>query len=234
MQGCSILLFFQGLWHVCFWQHFFALSKHLFMQEDNYNDQKGFLLPSSISVLTFTCLCNLHLQRYKTNMTLCLEGHFKKAIKAMQKPTSTYWRPPSTNPRCTNPLPSLHQLLHTAEYMLSSFNVPCWSRTNPFNFWLVFCHLSLLKCFCEDLRAPELQGEVKELEAMGRQRQEEDRNTMLSAWRKTHYYSKAASWKDFSGSKYAVLPCYISPGNTLILFLIRTPLPFTDIWDRGI
>lgn len=26
------------------------------MQEDNYNDQKGFLLLSSISVLTFACL----------------------------------------------------------------------------------------------------------------------------------------------------------------------------------
>lgn len=26
-------------------------------------------------------VCNLHLQRYKTNLTLCLEGHFKKTIK---------------------------------------------------------------------------------------------------------------------------------------------------------
>lgn len=62
------------------------------MQEDNYNDLKGFLLLSSISVLIFTCVCNLHLQRYMTSLTLCFEGHFKKAIKAMAiwKPTPLY------------------------------------------------------------------------------------------------------------------------------------------------
>jgi len=78
LQGCSILLFFRGSWHVCFWQHFCSL-KYLFMQEENQNDQKGFLLLSSISVLTFTRLCNLQLHRYKTNLTPCLEGHFKKS-----------------------------------------------------------------------------------------------------------------------------------------------------------
>lgn len=40
--------------------------------------------------------------------------------------------------------------------------------------------------------------------------------------------------QDFSSSKYAGLPCQISPWNTLILFLIRTLLPFADICDPSI
>lgn len=103
-----------------------------------------------------------------------------------------------------------------------------------FDFWLVFCHLSLLKCLWENLRGQGLQEQVRSLEAMGRRRQEEGGTTLPSIWSESHSCGRACSWKDFSSSKYACLPCQISPWNTLILFLIRTLLPFADICDPSI
>lgn len=138
------IVFFSGLWHVCFWQHFFALSKHLFKQEDNYNDLKGFLLLSSISVLTFTCVCNLHLQRYMTNLTLCFEGHFKSAIKAMAiwKPTSIYLLTPTfQEPWLCKPIPffvpGLEHGWIRAElcwHVMKVKNYPCFSHWIFVNF----------------------------------------------------------------------------------------------------
>lgn len=169
------------------------------MQEDNYNDLKGFLLLSSISVLTFTCVCNLHLQKYMTNLTLCFEGHFKKVIKviAIWKPTLIYLLIPTLHESwLCKPTPSFmpapeHDWVcaELFQHVMQLKNYPCFLHLILVSFpssW----HAEMALWGSQSTRTT---GRGKRTVSHG-QRQEEGGTTSSSAWRDSRCRDRAASF----------------------------------------